>query len=145
MLPLSLLRAAMGHPMVRYLPLCLAFASREAVSPPFSPLARRSIIGAVCALGPALQLVELKSGETYNGNLEKCDNWMNLNLREVICTSRVRTQVSRQRSARPVAWALCLIGGLFDHTPRLRPRPLAPTGRRPVLPAGGGVHPWQHD
>ena len=57
-------------------------------------------------------LVELKSGETYNGQvsarlrladkgpcilvpvaswqLERCDNWMNLNLREVICTSRVR-------------------------------------------------------
>ena len=43
------------------------------------------------------QLVELKSGETYNGNLEKCDNWMNLNLREVICTSRVRACYSSER------------------------------------------------
>jgi U6 snRNA-associated Sm-like protein LSm4 len=34
------------------------------------------------------QLVELKNGETYNGHLVSCDNWMNINLREVICTSR---------------------------------------------------------
>ena len=37
-----------------------------------------------------MQLVELKSGETYNGQLDKCDSWMNLNLTNVICTSRVR-------------------------------------------------------
>uniref|UniRef100_A0AAZ3P8Y1 U6 snRNA-associated Sm-like protein LSm4 n=1 Tax=Oncorhynchus tshawytscha TaxID=74940 RepID=A0AAZ3P8Y1_ONCTS len=36
----------------------------------------------------APQLVELKNGETYNGHLVSCDNWMNINLREVICTSR---------------------------------------------------------
>jgi len=36
-----------------------------------------------------LQLVELKNGETYNGHLVNCDNWMNIQLREVICTSRV--------------------------------------------------------
>ena len=33
-------------------------------------------------------LVELKNGETYNGHLVSCDNWMNIHLREVICTSR---------------------------------------------------------
>lgn len=33
-------------------------------------------------------MVELKNGETYNGCLVSCDNWMNINLREVICTSR---------------------------------------------------------
>lgn len=33
-------------------------------------------------------LVELKNGETYNGHLVSCDNWMNVSLREVICTSR---------------------------------------------------------
>lgn len=34
-------------------------------------------------------LVELKNGETYNGNLASCDTWMNLYLRgEVICTSK---------------------------------------------------------
>ena len=27
-------------------------------------------------------LVELKNGETYNGHLVSCDNWMNINLRE---------------------------------------------------------------
>ena len=40
-LPLSLLRTAVNHPM----------------------------------------LVELKNGETYNGHLVSCDNWMNINLR----------------------------------------------------------------
>merc|ERR1712226_766807 len=33
-------------------------------------------------------LVELKNGETYNGILVSCDNWMNISLKEVICTSR---------------------------------------------------------
>jgi U6 snRNA-associated Sm-like protein LSm4 len=33
-------------------------------------------------------LVELKTGETYNGVLVSCDNWMNINLRDAICTSR---------------------------------------------------------
>ena len=33
-------------------------------------------------------LVELKNGETYNGHLASCDNWMNIYLRDVICTSR---------------------------------------------------------
>ncbi|ORX74685.1 Sm-like ribonucleo protein [Linderina pennispora] len=47
MLPLSLLNAAVGHPI----------------------------------------LVELKNGETYNGHLEKCDNFMNITLREVIQTA----------------------------------------------------------
>ncbi|KAJ2749120.1 hypothetical protein GGI19_005820 [Coemansia pectinata] len=32
-------------------------------------------------------LVELKNGETYNGHLEKCDNFMNISLREVIQTA----------------------------------------------------------
>ncbi|CAO3635735.1 unnamed protein product [Cunninghamella echinulata] len=44
MLPLSLLNAAAGHPM----------------------------------------LVELKNGETFNGHLVNCDNWMNLTLRNTI-------------------------------------------------------------
>ncbi|EOD19002.1 hypothetical protein EMIHUDRAFT_59131, partial [Emiliania huxleyi CCMP1516] len=33
-------------------------------------------------------LVELKNGETFNGTLDSCDNWMNIKLKEVICTSR---------------------------------------------------------
>ncbi|KKZ66298.1 hypothetical protein EMCG_07962 [[Emmonsia] crescens] len=32
-------------------------------------------------------LVELKNGETLNGHLVNCDNWMNLILREVVQTS----------------------------------------------------------
>ena len=40
---------------------------------------------------------------TYNGNLEKCDNWMNLNLREVICTSRVREHAIALSRAAPIA------------------------------------------
>ena len=32
-------------------------------------------------------LVELKNGETLNGHLANCDNWMNLILREVVQTS----------------------------------------------------------
>ncbi|RUS27138.1 hypothetical protein BC938DRAFT_483662 [Jimgerdemannia flammicorona] len=32
-------------------------------------------------------LVELKNGETFNGHLVSCDNWMNLTLREVFQTS----------------------------------------------------------
>ena len=32
--------------------------------------------------------MELKNGDTYNGNLVNCDSWMNINLAEVICTSR---------------------------------------------------------
>ena len=32
-------------------------------------------------------LVELKNGETYNGHLVSCDNWMNINLREAIVKS----------------------------------------------------------
>lgn len=31
-------------------------------------------------------LVELKDGETLNGHLVNCDNWMNLTLKEVVQT-----------------------------------------------------------
>ena len=33
-------------------------------------------------------LVELKGGDTYNGRLVSCDSWMNMNLTDVICTSK---------------------------------------------------------
>lgn len=51
-----------------------------------------------CAVQPMtdarlLQLVELKNGETYNGILVNCDIWMNLSLRDVVCTSRVRAPI----------------------------------------------------
>ncbi|EMG47307.1 U6 snRNA-associated Sm-like protein, putative [Candida maltosa Xu316] len=32
-------------------------------------------------------LIELKTGETYNGNLTNCDSWMNLTLHDVIQTN----------------------------------------------------------
>ena len=32
-------------------------------------------------------LIEVKNGETYNGDLVSCDNWMNLILKRVIWTS----------------------------------------------------------
>lgn len=32
-------------------------------------------------------LVELKNGETLNGHLVNCDNWMNLTLKEVVQTN----------------------------------------------------------
>ncbi len=48
MLPLSLLKAALGHPM----------------------------------------LIELKNGDTYNGRLAACNLFMNIYLKDVICTSR---------------------------------------------------------
>jgi Small nuclear ribonucleoprotein (snRNP) homolog len=48
--------------------------------------------------GILLQLVELKNGETYNGHLVSCDNWMNINLREVICTSRVSISLTHVNS-----------------------------------------------
>lgn len=32
-------------------------------------------------------LVETKSGETFNGNLVKCDAWMNIHMNKVIVTS----------------------------------------------------------
>jgi len=35
-------------------------------------------------------LIELKNGETYNGMLVACDSWMNVHLRDAICTSKVR-------------------------------------------------------
>jgi small nuclear ribonucleoprotein (snRNP)-like protein len=34
-----------------------------------------------------LQLVELKNGETFNGHLVNCDNFMNITLREVYQTT----------------------------------------------------------
>lgn len=40
-------------------------------------------------------LVELKNGDTYNGRLDNCDSWMNIKLKDVIFTSRVRGDARR--------------------------------------------------
>jgi len=37
-------------------------------------------------------LVELKNGETFNGTLATCDQFMNMNLEDVTCTSRDGTR-----------------------------------------------------
>lgn len=42
------------------------------------------------ALTMLAQLIELKGGETYSGHLVNCDPFMNLVLRDVTCTSKVR-------------------------------------------------------
>ncbi|KAA3480379.1 sm-like protein LSM4 [Gossypium australe] len=45
-------------------------------------------------------LVELKTGETYNGHLVNCDTWMTIHLREVICTSKVIDKVQEETKSR---------------------------------------------
>lgn len=44
--------------------------------------------------------MELKNGETYNGHLVSCDTWMNINLREVICTSKVSLKLVNKKDPR---------------------------------------------
>ncbi|KAL9648961.1 hypothetical protein ABK040_008341 [Willaertia magna] len=43
------------------------------------------------AIGSTM-LVELKNGETFNGTLSSCDQFMNMNLEDVTCTSRDGTR-----------------------------------------------------
>ncbi|KAG7255924.1 hypothetical protein CRUP_023947 [Coryphaenoides rupestris] len=59
-------------------------------------------------------LVEWKNGETYNGHLVSCDNWMNINLREG-----------------------CLVGVAGDARWRWARRSDGPTGQE-ARPAAGG-------
>ncbi|KAE9549683.1 hypothetical protein FO519_007107 [Halicephalobus sp. NKZ332] len=40
-----------------------------------------------CAQNSAV-LLELKSGDTYNGHMVSIDNFMNIHLRDAICTSK---------------------------------------------------------
>ena len=42
-------------------------------------------------------LIELKNGETYNGMLIACDSWMNVHLRDAICTSKVNILISKEK------------------------------------------------
>ena len=46
-------------------------------------------------MGWLTQLVELKNGETFNGHLMACDNFMNVTLRDVYQTSSVRQNQGR--------------------------------------------------
>jgi small nuclear ribonucleoprotein (snRNP)-like protein len=94
-LPLTLLKAAAGNAIVR--------AHTRATGLPV--VAIRSALGSRPSRVRAstTQLVELKNGETYNGNLVSCDTWMNLHLREVICTSKARRRPVSPRVLRPAA------------------------------------------
>jgi small nuclear ribonucleoprotein (snRNP)-like protein len=62
-----------------------------------------------CARPVCLQLIELKSGETYNGHLVNVDSWMNIHLREVICTSKVGPVAARlaRNSSLPLCSRAC--------------------------------------
>lgn len=73
-----LLKTAQGHPVVSTVRLCPYLLCSPQGWPALP------IRGVVCAV----QLLELKNGETYNGHLVQCDSWMNIHLREVICTSK---------------------------------------------------------
>lgn len=69
-----------------------------------------------------LQLVELKSGETYNGHMVQCDSWMNVHLREVICTSKASQKAgcSQQHRSSAVADSLLLCRMVTDSGECLR-------------------------
>ena len=90
MLPLSLLRTSAGHPMVRTRHPHRVAIPRTSSNSHATPLCRVQPAppDTHAALHAQTQLVELKNGETYNGHLQSCDNWMNISLKEVICTSR---------------------------------------------------------
>ncbi|RVW31596.1 putative U6 snRNA-associated Sm-like protein LSm4 [Vitis vinifera] len=53
-----------------------------------SPYGKGCFLCVCVVITLAATLVELKNGETYNGHLVNCDTWMNIHLREVICTSK---------------------------------------------------------
>lgn len=133
MLPLVLLRSSTAHPVVRE-PGTITCAGRAPAGlgrfrkrlecvlvvvgsaleapaarcccrrppPPTSPLPTLP-----CLLLPSCQLVELKNGETYNGHMVQCDTWMNIHLREVICTSKVRRGGSGWRQRRSPTAECC--------------------------------------
>lgn len=92
-------------------------------------------------------LVELKNGETYNGHLVSCDNWMNINLREVICTSRDGDKFWRMpevyirgvniKYLRIPDEVIDMVHEEEKHNQRNRKN--IDTGKRPILNRGGGM------
>ncbi len=56
-------------------------------APSFASCAKSSLTLIDGGLHVSFQLVELKNGETFNGHLVNCDNFMNITLREVYQTS----------------------------------------------------------
>ncbi|TYZ58204.1 hypothetical protein PybrP1_009170 [[Pythium] brassicae (nom. inval.)] len=134
-LPLSLLKTAQGHPMVR------SSALTDRMERAATPLTAATYGGTnLCAGCVCAQLVELKNGDTYNGHLVNCDTWMNVNLRDVICTSKVRgrwgpcrrhSHATRTTTQRVLTHAVCTRG--------LR------AGWRPLLEDARVLYPRQHD
>ena len=89
-----------------------------------------------------LQLVELKNGQTFNGHLVACDNFMNLTLREVYETSAVRFPQPRTSSHRRCT-ATSFTDVLTISFPCLLLL-LMHAERRAVLEAKGMLYPRQH-
>ena len=58
-------------------------------------------------------LVELKNGETLNGHLVNCDNWMNLILKEVVQTSPEGDSFFRVPEVYVRGNNVCFISGSF--------------------------------
>lgn len=99
MLPLSLLKTAQAHPVVSILRECTVLRRAPDAAPPSRAVTearstpRRPLVASLTTNPTPNQttkrkLIELKNGETYNGHVVTCDSWMNVHLREVICTSR---------------------------------------------------------
>ena len=57
------------------------------VRPLVAPKHSSGIADSRCICLDITQLVELKNGETFNGHLVNCDNFMNITLREVYQTN----------------------------------------------------------
>lgn len=83
MLPLAVLKGALNQPMVcARVSLHYLCESRRCGAPLLFSLSPLPLSASLA------QLVELKNGETYNGNLVSVDQYMNLSLSDVICTSK---------------------------------------------------------
>ncbi len=135
MLPLVLLKTAQGHPVVRAAHASPAPRPRRArCRPPAAP--------AAAAHRPPRppsppQLVELKSGETYNGHLVQCDSWMNMHLREVICTSRDGDKFWRMAEAFVRGSTLKYMRVPDEVLAKARESDLRRDERRPAMRGGG--------
>ncbi|WMV47309.1 hypothetical protein MTR67_040694 [Solanum verrucosum] len=103
-------------------------------------------------------LVELKNGETYNGHLVNCDTWMNIHLREVICTSkdgdrfwrmpecyirgntikylRVPDENTEDGPFTPLLW--CILGAWFDVIDKVQEETKSRGDRKPPGVGGRG-------
>ena len=62
-----------------------------------APVRQRACALRVCPALIPVKLVEVKSGETFNGTLSNCDIWMNLHLVDVVQTLAVRDALGFHR------------------------------------------------